>query len=227
MFLRLAEHRPQVAPGASVARGAAPVEVLAGLEHDRDAGVRAARTSSIGTSADRAPDRRSGPALRVERSNTTKWLKLPVQDRAARQVPQVVDVRAARRARAARSRARASPMDSASTPSRPAPVTSRTSSEIDALAVVAEHHGQAGRAAVGDLHLPDARDPPPHGAAAWPSMARNWRARTSAIGSERSTTDAWARRCASSARRRRRTCPGTAGRSPGSRAAPAGRVRPS
>src|SRR5439155_1259931 len=71
--------------------------------------------------------------------------------------------------------------------------------QVDVLAEGAEHHGQAGRSAVGVFHLPDAGDTPAHGALPVPSIAPNWRARTSASGSERSTTVAWVCRCASCA----------------------------
>src|SRR5439155_23263952 len=71
--------------------------------------------------------------------------------------------------------------------------------QVGALAEVAAHHGQAGRSAVGIFHLPDGRDTPAHGAVPVPSIAPNWRARTSASGSERSTTDARVCRCASCA----------------------------
>src|SRR5207248_11683674 len=71
--------------------------------------------------------------------------------------------------------------------------------QVDVLAEGAEHHGQAGRSAVGVFHLPDAGDTPAHGALPVPSIAPNWRARTSASGSERSTTDAWVCRLGSCA----------------------------
>src|SRR5207302_4630987 len=124
--------------------------------------------------------------------------ELPVKDRSARQVPEVAEVRLH--------------------PSGPQPVRARgvhdgqrgdavaagpghvpQLAEVDALGKVAEHHGQAGRSAVGILHLPDARDTPAHGAVPVPNIAPNWRARTSASDSERSTTDTRVRRCASCA----------------------------
>ena len=123
--------------------------------------------------------------------------ELPVQDRSARQVAEVIEIRphaaypqpVRTRGSHHRQRGDAVPAGSGHVPQL---------AEIDALAEVAEHHGQAGRAAVGVFHLPDERDRPAHGAFPLLSIARNWRPRRSASDSDRSTTDAWVRTCASS-----------------------------
>ena len=194
--LRLPEHRPQVPPGALRAAAAA-VEVVGGLADDGDAGVRAAQ---VVHRHDPPPVRRVDDPDAVARGalEHDEMAELPVQDRSAGQVPKVVEVRPhAPCPQPVRARRVHDGQRGDAVAAGPGHVPQLA--QVDALVEVAEHHGQAGRSAVGVLHLPDARDTPAHGVVPVPSIARNWRARRSASDSGRSTTDAWACRCASCA----------------------------
>src|SRR5579859_1732370 len=193
---RLPEHRPQVPPGARGAGTASP-EVFRRLADDGDAGVGLAQVvhrhepSPVGW-VDH-PDSAVRGALEHH-----EMVELPVQDRPARQVAEVSQIRpdapgpqpAGARGADHRQRADAVAAGAGQVPQL---------AEVDALAEVAEHHGQACRAAVGMFHLPDVRDGPRHGEVPLLSIAWNWRARRPASDSERSTTDAWVRRLASCA----------------------------
>jgi hypothetical protein len=141
--------------------GTAPVEGLGRLKQDGHAGVLAAHVvarhdpPSVGGVDD--PDPGARGALEDH-----EVVEPPVQHGAARQVLEVAEVSLdpARPQPAGPGGAHQGQRGDAVPPG-----TGQVPqlAEVGPATEVAEHHGQAGRAAVGVLQLPDDRDPPAHG----------------------------------------------------------------